>query len=95
MEIELADGRRISVPLSFYPSLANASPVERREWEYWPFGTALEWPRLDLQISVESIVAGRREHLPPPGFRARLAAAAAHEGVQLAESRERRYRKAG
>jgi len=69
LDLRLADGRRVVVPLAFYPTLNRATPKERRGWKFLGPGTAVEWPRLDLQLSVESIIAGRREHLPPPGFR--------------------------
>lgn len=67
--LDLADGRHVRTPLDFYPSLLNASTRERTHWEYWPHGAALEWPDLDLQLSVDSIVQGRREVVPPPGFK--------------------------
>ncbi len=69
LELEIADGRKVIVPLEFYPSLVGASAKERNNWEYWPYATAIEWPDLDLQLSVESIIAGRHEHVPPPGWR--------------------------
>jgi hypothetical protein len=69
IELLLADGRRVSTPLSFYPTLLAASPAEREAFEYLGPGTGLEWPEFDLQLSVDGIVAGRREHVPPPGFR--------------------------
>ncbi len=75
IEIELADGRTVGTPLEFYPTLARATPAQRGAWEYFPDLTAIEWPRLDLQLSVESIVAGRREQLPPRGWHDRTAAA--------------------
>jgi hypothetical protein len=79
LEVDLADGRRISVPLSFYPTLQGASPRQRNRWEYLPYATAIEWPDFDLQLSVESIVEGRREHPVPPGFgESTLAAMKAH-----------------
>lgn len=32
--VDLVDGRTISVPLAWYPRLANGSPEERAEWEF-------------------------------------------------------------
>lgn len=94
IEIDLADRRRVSVPLEFYPTLANASAAQRRHWEFWPMGTAVEWPELDLQLSVASIAAGRREHVPPAGFRERLEASARAAGVRI-RPESRALRKAG
>ena len=39
--VSLADGRRLSVPIAWYPRLANATPEQRRNWEIvrnWPSG---------------------------------------------------------
>ena len=67
--LELADRRRVMTPLEFYPTLSNATPRERSRWEYLDDATALEWPEFDLQLSVDSIVAGRKEQVAPPGWR--------------------------
>jgi hypothetical protein len=69
LELTLADGRRVSTPLSFYPSLLAASKRQREDFAFIADATALEWESLDLQLSVDSIVCGRREHVPPAGFR--------------------------
>jgi hypothetical protein len=72
--LELADRRRVMTPLDFYPTLAAATPRQRSRWGFLDSATGLEWPDLDLQLSVDSIVAGRREQVPPPGWREGLAA---------------------
>ena len=69
IRIDLSDGRQVFTPLVFYPSLLNTTARVRRNWTYFPHCTALEWPDLDLQLSVDSIVQGRREVVPPPGFK--------------------------
>ncbi len=58
--VELDDGRTISVPLGWYPRLAHGTPEERNNYEIWGEGTAISWPDLDEDLSVESILAGRR-----------------------------------
>jgi hypothetical protein len=57
--IHLADGRRIVVPLSWYPRLLYASQAERQNWRLLGNGYAIEWPDLDEHIGVEGILAGR------------------------------------
>ena len=57
--IDLTDGRRIIVPLSWYPRLLNASPSERNNWKLLGDGYAIEWPDLDEHIGIESLLAGR------------------------------------
>ncbi len=75
LRLTLEDGRRIEVPLSFFPTLKAASLRDRRAVRLFGGGTALAWDGLGLELSVEGVVAGRREHVPPPGFWERLNAA--------------------
>lgn len=60
MVIELTDGRRLSVPLSWYPRLLHATDSERDNWQLLGDGYAIEWPDLDEHIGVEGLLAGRR-----------------------------------
>ncbi|MGA2148785.1 MAG: DUF2442 domain-containing protein [Bryobacteraceae bacterium] len=57
---DLADGRTITVPLAWFPRLAHASPAERENWRLIASGEGIHWPDLDEDISVESLLAGRR-----------------------------------
>jgi Protein of unknown function (DUF2442) len=59
LTVELSDGRVISAPLTWFPRLLNGSPAERSEWRLVGDGDGVHWPRLDEDISVESLVAGR------------------------------------
>ncbi len=56
----LEDGRFISVPIAFYPTLALATPEERGRFEI--NGSSIYWPELDADIGVEGLLAGAREH---------------------------------
>jgi hypothetical protein len=56
---ELKDGRIISVPLSFYPTLQHATEAQRLKFELYP--TSVYWPELDCDIGVEGMLAGARE----------------------------------
>ena len=56
----LEDGRFISVPLAFYPTLALATPDERSRFEI--NGSSVYWPELDADIGVDGLLAGAREH---------------------------------
>jgi len=60
IDVELDDGRRLSVPLEWYPRLAQATAAERGNYELWGSGYAIEWPDIDEHISVEGLLAGRR-----------------------------------
>ncbi len=56
----LEDGRFISVPLAFYPTLDLATREERGKFEI--NGSSVHWPELDADIGVEGLLAGAREH---------------------------------
>src|SRR5438270_1026628 len=56
----LEDGRFISVPIAFYPTLALATQQERNRFEI--SGSSVYWPDLDAEIGVEGLLAGAREH---------------------------------
>jgi hypothetical protein len=56
----LEDGRFISVPLAFYPTLALATAEERAQFEI--SGSSVYWPVLDADIGVDGLLAGAREH---------------------------------
>jgi hypothetical protein len=56
--VELRDGRVVSVPLSWYPRLAEGSARERRRWELLGPGIGIHWPDLDEDISVEGLLQG-------------------------------------
>ena len=57
--LQLADGRRIFVPLAWYPRLLNASEGERGRWHILGDGYAIEWPDLDEHVGIEGLLAGR------------------------------------
>ncbi|MEX0323735.1 MAG: DUF2442 domain-containing protein [Puniceicoccaceae bacterium] len=58
--VELRDGRRISIPLEWYPRLQHAASDELLNWELLGEGKGIHWPELDEDISVEGVLAGRR-----------------------------------
>lgn len=60
LTVDLADGRSLCVPLSWYPRLLHATETERRHWQLLGDGYAIEWPDLDEHIGVEGLIAGRR-----------------------------------
>lgn len=59
LTVMLSDGRRVSVPLAWYPRLFYATEAERQNWELLGDGYAIEWPDLDEHIGVEGLLAGR------------------------------------
>ena len=63
VEVWLSDGRIIITPLSWYPTLEAATPKQRRGFEN--LGVGLAWEELDLHLSVEGMLAGKREFRRP------------------------------
>ena len=58
--LRLSDGRTISAPLAWFPRLLHATPEQRNNWRLIGKGVGIHWPDLDEDISVESLLAGRR-----------------------------------
>ena len=56
--VDLMDGRTISVPLAWYPRLADASPEARRDWRIAGAGYGIHWPDLDEDLSTEGLLRG-------------------------------------
>jgi hypothetical protein len=56
--VGLKDGRTVSVPIRWYPRLAQGTPSERRRWQLIGPGIGIHWPALDEDVSVEALLAG-------------------------------------
>ena len=55
----LEDGRIVSVPLSFYPTLQLATRRERANFKI--VHTSVYWPKLDCDISSDCLLRGAKE----------------------------------
>lgn len=58
--VVLADGRRLSVPLAWFPRLQRATPNERSNFELLGEGIGIHWPEIDEDLSVEGLFRGVR-----------------------------------
>lgn len=58
MHVTLTDGRRLSVPIIWFPLLAKATPEQRTKYEIGAGGSSLHWPSLDEDLSVAGLLAG-------------------------------------
>ena len=58
LSVTLMDGRSISVPLTWYPRLLNATPQQRRRWEISGGGYGIHWPDFDEDLSTEGLLRG-------------------------------------
>jgi Protein of unknown function (DUF2442) len=63
MLVELSDGRKIAVPLAWFPRLMKATPQQRLAFELSKNG--LHWDDLDEDISVSGLLAGRGDQTKP------------------------------
>jgi len=59
LTVELSDGRSLSVPLAWFPRLVHATPAERKNWRLIGRGYGIHWNKLDEDISVEGLLAGK------------------------------------
>tara|TARA_B100002019_G_scaffold289949_1_gene306629 strand:- start:1396 stop:1635 length:240 start_codon:yes stop_codon:yes gene_type:complete len=57
LEVELADGRKISAPIVWFPRLEAATEEERNDWQLLGNGQGIHWPRLDEDISVLGLLS--------------------------------------
>jgi hypothetical protein len=56
--VSLVDGRKVSVPLTWYPRLATADDQQRARWELLGDGQGIHWPDIDEDLSVSGILKG-------------------------------------
>ena len=54
--VTLTDGREISVPLAWYPRLAQASSVQRNNWRLIARGIGIHWEEVDEDIAVITLL---------------------------------------
>lgn len=59
LTVELADGRVVSAPITWYPRLAHGSRAERDDWRLIAGGQGIHWSALDEDVSVENLLNGQ------------------------------------
>lgn len=55
--VTLADGRRVSAPLEWFPRLLHATPAQRAKWRLIGGGVGIHWEEVDEDISVRTLLA--------------------------------------
>ena len=60
LEVVLEDGRRVSVPLAWFPRLRHATRKQRAEWELLGRGMGIHWESIDEDISIASLLHPER-----------------------------------
>lgn len=56
--VDLAGGRRLGVPLVWFPRLLHASSEQRQSWRLIGDGQGIHWPELDEDLSVAGLLRG-------------------------------------
>jgi len=59
LQVVLADGRELSVPLAWFPRLLSATPEQRQNWRLIGDGVGINWPAIDEHISVEGLLTAK------------------------------------
>ena len=56
LSVVLSDGRKVAVPLAWFPWLVDASQAQRTDWELIGGGIGIHWEAVDEDISVASLL---------------------------------------
>ncbi len=58
LQVDFADGRTISVPLTWFPRLLRGTRAQRRNWKISAGGHGIHWPDLDEDLSAAGLLRG-------------------------------------
>lgn len=58
ISVDLFDGRTITVPLAWYPSLLHATSEQRVNWRIAGAGYGIHWPDIDEDLSTQGLLRG-------------------------------------
>lgn len=64
LRVVLADGRRLAVPLVWFPRLLQASADDRARFEILGDGEGIHRPTVDEDLSVVGLLRGERSRTP-------------------------------
>ena len=54
--LSLADGRRLEIPLAWFPKLLEATPRQRNHYRLIGNGIGIHWPDIDEDLSVSGFL---------------------------------------
>lgn len=60
LTVHLIDGRKLSVPLVWFPRLLHGTPEQRTNFELIGEGEGIHWPELDEDLSIAGLLRGVR-----------------------------------
>ncbi|MBI4669461.1 MAG: DUF2442 domain-containing protein [Elusimicrobia bacterium] len=58
MVVSLVDGRKVTIPLVWFPRLANAARSQLEKYELLGDGEGIHWPEVDEDLSVSGLLRG-------------------------------------
>lgn len=87
LNVDLSDGRTISVPLEWFPRLVYATPAERKKWRLIGKGHGVHWEDIDEDISIEGLLAGKPSKESQTSFKKWLSRRQASPAMRSARRR--------
>ena len=57
--VSLVDGRKVIVPLVWFPRLSNATKSQLAHYELLGEGEGIHWPEIDENLSVAGLLRGQ------------------------------------
>ena len=54
--IYFVDGRRLDVPLKWFPKLLKASPRQKNKYRLIGNGVGIHWPEIDEDLSINGLI---------------------------------------
>ena len=58
MVVFLVDGRKVIIPIGWFPRLANATKSQLENYELLGDGEGVHWPEIDEDLSVAGLLRG-------------------------------------
>ncbi len=58
LSVSLADGRKLHVPVSWFPRLVKATSEQRANYRFIGGGIGIHWPDIDEDLSVAGLLHG-------------------------------------
>ena len=56
--VSLVDGRKVMIPLVWFPRLAHATKSQLENYEFLGDGEGIHWPEIDEDLSVLGLLRG-------------------------------------
>ncbi len=54
--VSLVDGRKLEVPLVWFPRLYKATAAQRKQYKLIGRGIGIHWPKIDEDISIDGLL---------------------------------------